>query len=94
MSDQTKYVDWPNNLTRSELVGLLRAYATEALDIEHVLGQALGMPIDHDGEVGPAGLPDIGGNTALTLAIAAAKRIGELDPQHAAECRCMTCPDH
>jgi hypothetical protein len=76
----TRYVDWPNNLTRSELVAQLRSYATEALDIEHILGQALGMPIDHDGEHGPAGMPDIGENTALTLAMAAAKRLEEIDP--------------
>jgi hypothetical protein len=75
----TRYVDWPNNLTRSELVALLRSFATEARDIEHILGQALGMPIDHDGEHGPAGMPDIGAHTALTLAMAAANRLGELD---------------
>lgn len=83
MSNQTKYLNWPENLTRSELVNLLRAYATEARDIEHILGQALGMPVDHDGEHGPAGLPVIGEHTALTLAIAAAKRIGELDSKPA-----------
>jgi hypothetical protein len=79
--DATRYVDWPNNLTRSELVGLLRSFATEALDIEHILGQALGMPIDHDGEHGPAGMPMVGEHTALTLAMAAAKRLGEIDAE-------------
>lgn len=79
VSNQTKHLNWPENLTRSELVGLLRSFATEALDIEHILGQALGFPVDHDGEVGPAGMPMVGEHTALTLAIAAAKRIGELD---------------
>jgi len=77
--DTTRYLDWPSNLTRSELVNLLRGYATEARDIEFILGQALGMPIDHDGEAGPAGWPAIGDHTAVTLAMAAATRIRELD---------------
>lgn len=72
------FENWPENLPRAELVRLLRGFASEAVEVEKLLGIALGYPLG-DGEVCPDDQPVVGEHTPVTLAMQAADRIRELD---------------
>jgi len=71
-----KFKNWPENLSREDLIHFVRGAMSEAVEVETILGAALGYPLG-DGVVWPKDRRVTGEHTIVTLAMAAARKIQE-----------------